>query len=487
MGILKNDAQRAAQIRLFDLVDVDAVIADLAVGNIVKAVDQVGNGRLACTGGADKRDLLPRFGPQTDIMEDQFVFVVTEVHSVKDHAALQASVGDGAIRLVGVLPSPDIGALGALRELSIGILFGVDQLHIALILLRLLIHKIKDTGGTGGSSDHKVDLHAHLGDRLSKALVQAHKDNHCAQGNSGHPVDAQNRTYDCYQRIAQPANIAVDRHKEVSIAVGLICTLPQSLVDLVKIFFGSLLVAEHLDHLLTVQHLLDKAVHNTQIFLLLDIVFAGQLGKVGGHGDHDYGGQNRNNGERRIQAQHDHQRGQHGNDRVNYLRDTLAHKLAQRINIVGIYRHNVAMGMGIKIFNGQCLHAVEQVITQVPHGALADGDHDAVIAVGCYHTQRQQASQPDNCLPQSAEVGRTAVEHGNDIVINQGLRKASAAYIGGGRDQDTQDHQQKLEFIIAKHIPQHPVEHLGRVASVHFRIHSRVSSFHAGWSKSPPP
>ena len=60
MGVLQHDAQRAAQVGFFDLMDVDAVIADLAVLNIVEAVDQVGNGSLARTGRADKGDLLSR-------------------------------------------------------------------------------------------------------------------------------------------------------------------------------------------------------------------------------------------------------------------------------------------------------------------------------------------------------------------------------------------------------------------------------------------
>ena len=39
VDILQNHAQRAAQVALVDLVDIDAVIADLAVGDVVEAVD----------------------------------------------------------------------------------------------------------------------------------------------------------------------------------------------------------------------------------------------------------------------------------------------------------------------------------------------------------------------------------------------------------------------------------------------------------------
>ena len=44
MGVLQHDSERVAQVIFFDLVDIDAVIADLAVLNIVETVDQVGNG-----------------------------------------------------------------------------------------------------------------------------------------------------------------------------------------------------------------------------------------------------------------------------------------------------------------------------------------------------------------------------------------------------------------------------------------------------------
>ena len=61
-SFLQNDAERAAKIGFFDLVDIDAVITDLAVGDIIEPVDQVGDGGLAGTGGAHKGDLLTGVG-----------------------------------------------------------------------------------------------------------------------------------------------------------------------------------------------------------------------------------------------------------------------------------------------------------------------------------------------------------------------------------------------------------------------------------------
>ena len=59
VGILEHHAQAAPQVRLFDLIDIDAVVADLAVGDVVKAVDQVGDGGLARAGRATKAIFWP--------------------------------------------------------------------------------------------------------------------------------------------------------------------------------------------------------------------------------------------------------------------------------------------------------------------------------------------------------------------------------------------------------------------------------------------
>ena len=72
IGILKNKTDGAAKIILADLVDIDPVVSDLAVSNVVETVQQVGDGRLACAGRADERQLLARFGIQLNIVQDNF-------------------------------------------------------------------------------------------------------------------------------------------------------------------------------------------------------------------------------------------------------------------------------------------------------------------------------------------------------------------------------------------------------------------------------
>ena len=55
------------QIIFFDLIDIDTIVADLAVCNIVETVDQIGDRRLSGTGRTDKGDFLARLDDKADI------------------------------------------------------------------------------------------------------------------------------------------------------------------------------------------------------------------------------------------------------------------------------------------------------------------------------------------------------------------------------------------------------------------------------------
>ena len=51
---------------------------DLTVGNVVKAVDEVRDGRLACARCADKRNLLTRLCINAYVMQNFFSFFISE-------------------------------------------------------------------------------------------------------------------------------------------------------------------------------------------------------------------------------------------------------------------------------------------------------------------------------------------------------------------------------------------------------------------------
>ena len=249
---------------------------------------------------------------------------------------------------------------------------------------------------------------------------------------------------------------------------------------------GGLLVAEDLDNLLAVQHLLDEAVHQAQVFLLLDVVLSRQPGQRRGHQQHDDGGENGDHGQQRVQHQHGDEGGDHGDAGVDDLGDALTHQLAQGVHVVGVDGHDVAVGVGVEVLDGQGLHFPEEVLAQVQHGALADGDHQAVVGVGRQDAHRHQAGQADQGGGQAAEISAAAGEHGHHVVVHQGLGEGGGDHSGRGGEQDAAHHQGKGQLVVAEHIPRDPVQHgAGPPAGNRF-VHND-SSFQAGWSKSPPP
>ena len=363
MGILKHDSQRAAQIRLFDLIDIDIVIADFSVRDIVKPVDQVRNRGLARACSTYKGNLLSRLRVQRNMMQHNLVFRVAEIHVVEHHASFQLPVRNCSVRLVRMLPGPQICAFRGFCQTAVFIFLYIHQLHIAFILLRLLIHQIKYTLGSGRRVYHEVDLLAYLGNRVCEALIQSHEGNDSTYGHTGQAVDTENGSHDGHQRVADPADIGVYGHQQVCVAVGLICAVPKLLIYLMKVIHGFLFMAEDLDHLLAVQHFLDKAVYRAQVNLLADVIFSGQSRKGRGHQKHDHSRQNGNNRQHGIQKYHGDKSRRHGDDRVDNLGNTLAQQLPQSIHIIGIDGHDIAVGVGIKIFDGKRFHSPEQIVS----------------------------------------------------------------------------------------------------------------------------
>ena len=98
MCVLQNHAQRAPQIPFSDFIDVDPIVTDLSVGQIIKTVDQVGDGGLSRSRASHKGDLLSRRRIQPDVMEHDLVFIVAKVHVIEGDIASQQDIGGRSIR-----------------------------------------------------------------------------------------------------------------------------------------------------------------------------------------------------------------------------------------------------------------------------------------------------------------------------------------------------------------------------------------------------
>lgn len=67
-----------AQVIFFDFLNIDTVIADFALLDVVKPVDEVGNGGFPCTGRTDESNFLSRLCIEGYVFEDVFFAVITE-------------------------------------------------------------------------------------------------------------------------------------------------------------------------------------------------------------------------------------------------------------------------------------------------------------------------------------------------------------------------------------------------------------------------
>ena len=138
--VLQDHAERTAQVGLLDLVDVDAVVADLAVGDVVEAVDQVRDGRLARAGGADEGDLLAglrvhAYMPWSTCLSGR----VAEVDVVHADIALRAGCRSRCRPLCGCFQAQTVGALVALDELAVALHSAFTSVDVALVGFRLLV------------------------------------------------------------------------------------------------------------------------------------------------------------------------------------------------------------------------------------------------------------------------------------------------------------------------------------------------------------
>ena len=202
------------------------------------------------------------------------------------------------------------------------------------------------------------------------------------------------------EHITEVRQVAVDGHHDVGDAVGTTGRRAQLLVDGLKVADGLLLAAEHLDHFLAGHHLLDEAVDAAKTLLLGAEVAARPLAELRG-GEHHHGGYQTAD-ERQRHTEHNH-RGKgdaDGDDRIKDLGQSRRNHLAQRVDVVGIDRHDVAMLPLVEVADGQPLHTLENQLTQFQLRALRHVDHQAVVEVGADDADQQDKAELEEHLGQ---------------------------------------------------------------------------------------
>ena len=124
-------------------------------------------------------------------------------------------------------------------------------------------------------------------------------------------------------------------------------------------------MTEDLDNLLTGHHLLDEALFRCQGTLLVHHVLGAHAAVLLCYGQHRCHKQAYYDEHRNAEAGHHDDHHCDGKDGLEQHRHTLADHHTDGIGIVGIGTHDVAVCMGIKIFDWQSLHLGEHIHTEV--------------------------------------------------------------------------------------------------------------------------
>ena len=180
-------------------------------------------------------------------------------------------------------------------------------------------------------------------------------------------------------------------------------------------------MAEDLDHLLAIDHLLDIAVQAAQALLLAHEVAPAAPRQHPGHGQHARNAENHNAGEKDVRGQHAAKSHQDCHSGVDHLGNALGEHLAQGVHVIGVNAHHVAVGMGVEVFDGQRLHVSEELIPNLLLHTLGDRDHQPVIGQSAQRAGEIQAPHHDQNPQQPGVIRRAHRQQRFNIIVNQGL------------------------------------------------------------------
>ena len=196
-------------------------------------------------------------------------------------------------------------------------------------------------------------------------------------------------------------------------------------------------MVEDLDDLLALDHLLNIAVDVAQVPLLGHEVPA--AAPAHGHDDQEHQAQREHGHQKQQRAEIEHHshhahKGQAVGDQIH---QAVVEDLVDRLDIVGIPAHQLAVGMGVKVAEGKTLHFGEQVLPDGVGGLLGDVDHNAGIG------EAEQGSADIDAGHDRQLFGQERKIAGNDTVVDEGAEHIGAADRTHGVHQQAHRHHRQ--------------------------------------------
>ena len=250
-------------------------------------------------------------------------------------------------------------------------------------------------------------------------------------------------------------------------------------VALVKSLFGLGLVVKDLYDLLPLDHLLNIAVDIPQILLLRPEVPAAALAYGHNNQEHQPQGKQRHQKQYWAEVQHHANNARKGQRVGKQTHQTVIQNLVDGLDIVGIAAHQFAVGVGVKVAEGQALHPGEEVLPDGMGGLLGDVDHNPGIG------EAEQSRADIHPRHESQHLRQTLEIAWNNAVVNQELEQIRAAD-GTHRVQrqaDGHHYQQPFRPAYIRHQLPDGLSHIfGRLEAA-----GSASSMWSRHQYSPPP
>ena len=369
---------------------------------------------------------------------------------VEPHVAPQ--LHQCAIRL---FPRPVAGALRRLCQ-SIPVFFHPDDDGLAIVRLRLLLHDGKNALGAGSSRKQCIDLLADLPHGLADLLdVQQVR---AQRAHIEHAADGQQAADAAGDGVVDLAEVAHGGHHHTGVGLGRSGRVPVAAVEPGEACDGLVLVVKDLDDLLSLDHLLDIAVHGAQRRLLpLEIGAAAAADRLDDHG-HQAKEQEGDQCQPWIQHDHHHHRAHKGQHIGDDAGEAAVQHFRNGVDIVGEPAHQVAGLVPVIVADGQLLQPVEQILPQRGHRVLRHMDHDTGIGIGAQGAEGEQPAHQQQHLKKSRKIA------GDDIAVQQRLEHIAGGHAGAGADHKAYRHQHQRALVpayIAHQLPERALYVLG--------------------------
>ena len=189
-------------------------------------------------------------------------------------------------------------------------------------------------------------------------------------------------------------------------------------------------MVKYLHYLLAGCHLLNKTVQFSQILLLkIKVIFA-LFSTIANVGKHQNIADKYNQGQTPVQHKNQREGSHNLNKALDNHGKAVIKGVGDGIHIVGKAAHNIAVGSGVKVFQGQGLNMVKQIPPDFINDFLGRHHHGLGVAVGCGHAAQIDHSCKRHCPEQAFHVSR------HNVLIDNRLQHVGSHKSSRSADRD---------------------------------------------------